>query len=386
MTGRIALACLCALSALFPGTLAFGQTLVITVTPLGSSAKERPLPVGATPNLTIIIQNGEKRALGPITLTARFEGLSGASSQGWRVEGGALHAEIARIAAGERAQRTLKLKVERAPLAAALSRVRVEARTPDGTVSIGETELNVADCVGAYREKLAELRSGLSQTVRDAAEELRKPDPALPGGRLFSATGARSSELAGAERFAAAFAVRRGGDAQMATEWFRFLVQRWTSELNAYSGQSANPGMCANNYYQIAGYRQGLMPITKRIETIHASADSALAAARAAAKGEPGETLSVLVQRVIKGADLAPNGDEPGEAKSLAPLAALASAREMLSRERKLEADDARKLSLAETAAWLAETDRRGQALMQSIEGVLASIVGAHKESCVCAF
>jgi hypothetical protein len=61
-------------------------------------------------------------------------------------------------------------------------------------------------------------------------------------------------------------------------------------------------------------------------------------------------------------------------------------AREAFLRAPKPEPDALRALSLAETAAWLAETDRRGQALARAIEEVLAAIGTAHKESCVCAF
>jgi hypothetical protein len=43
-------------------------------------------------------------------------------------------------------------------------------------------------------------------------------------------------------------------------------------------------------------------------------------------------------------------------------------------------------LSLVETAAWLAEADRRGQVLVLAIEQTLSAISAAHKESCVCAF
>ena len=110
--------------------------------------------------------------------------------------------------------------------------------------------------------------------------------PRCPAPAFFPATGARSGDIANAERLAATLALRQGGDPQMATEWFQFIIQRWTSELTLYSNQSAAPGLCANNYYQIAGYRQGLMPITNRIESIRVAADRALVVAREAAKSE----------------------------------------------------------------------------------------------------
>jgi hypothetical protein len=363
---------------------AAAQSLEVVVTPLGRAAKGLPLPIGATPNVAVAVRNGDKRTVGPVVLTARPEGLTAVVTQGWRTESGGVTTEIARISAGERAERTLRLKVERATLAPTKLRLRVEARAPDGTTASAEVELTVADCVGAYREKLAVLRSGLLQGVRDAAAALHRPDPSLPAGRLFPATGARAGELVTAERFANAFAARRGGDPQMATEWFQFLILRLISELTAYSNQSPAPGLCANNYYQIAGYRHGLVPITNRIEAMHTAAERALSAAREATKAETAdEDLSALVQRATKDFSPNANGDETN---ARPPLALLAVAREAFLRAPKPEPDALRALSLAETAAWLAETDRRGQALARAIEEVLAAIGTAHKESCVCAF
>jgi hypothetical protein len=378
--GRTALASLLALTA---SAGAAAQTLEILASPLGSAAKGLPLPPGATASIKISVSNKGPRAVGPLVLMAKPEGVATLVTQGWRAASGGLTGEIARIAPGERAERMLRLKVERAPLLPAKQRLRIEARSADGRTVAADVELSVADCAGAYREKLAVLRSGLLQKVRDAATDLHRPDLSLPAGRLFPASGARFGDLASAERFAATFALRRGGDPQMATEWFQFLIQRWTSELNAYSNQSAAPGLCANNYYQIAGYRQGLMPITNRIDSVHAAANRALGFARETAKAESqDEDLATLARRATKNFGLAasvPEGDVGG------PLAALAGATEAVVRG-KLDPDAARTLSLVETAAWLAETDRRGRKLVQAIEEVLAAIATAHKESCVCAF
>jgi hypothetical protein len=361
---------------------ATAQSLEVVVTPLGSAAKNLPLPVGAAPNVTVTVRNRGSRPVGPIAITAKADGLAAVAAQGWRVESGNLVGEIARLGAGDRVERSLRLKVERAPPQASKQKLTVEARVADGNKVYGEAELTVADCVGAYREKLAVLRSGLLQNVRDTAEKLRGLDPSLPGARLFPATGARSGDIANAERLAAALAVRHGGDPQMATEWFQFIIQRWTSELTLYSNQSAAPGLCANNYYQIAGYRQGLMPITNRIESIRVAADRALVMAREAAKSEGAdETLAALAQRAIKTA--MPNGT--GDDAARQPFEALAAARDLF-RSNGADPNVARALSLIETAAWLVEADQRGQALKRSIEQVLTAIGAAHKESCVCAF
>jgi hypothetical protein len=336
--------------------------------------------VGAAANLSVTIRNRTARPLGPISLSAKGEGLTPLATQGWRVDSGGLIGEMPRVGAGDRAERNLRLKIEKAPLQPSKQKVVVEARTPDGTRASAEAEISVADCVGAYREKLAVLRSGVLQEVRDAAENLRRSDVSLPASRIFQSTNARSGDLANAERLAAALAARRGGDPQMATEWFQFIIQRWMSELTLYSNQTAAPGLCANNYYQIAGYRQGLSPITNRIDAVHTAADRSLVIAREAAKSETtDETITVLAQRAVKVAT-------PDAGDTQRPtFEALAAARDAL-RSNGSDPATMRTLSLVETAAWLAETDKRGQALQRAIDRVLASIAFAHKESCVCAF
>jgi hypothetical protein len=360
------------------------QTLEVTAVPVGSAAKGLPLPVGATPGVAIAVRNAGTRAVGPVTVSVKPEGLAAPATPAWRPEGGGLSQEIARIAAGERVERLLRLKVERATPQPAKQRLRAEARLPGGESVSAELELTVADCVGAYREKLTVLRGGLLQNVRDMATALHRPDLTLPAGRLFPSTGARAGELANAERLAGAFAARHGGDPQMATEWFQFLILRLASELTAYSNQSPAPGLCANNYYQVAGYRQGLLPISNRIDAVHLAAERALAAAREATKAETSdEDLAMLVRRATAGLATNANG---GETSAPTPLAALAAARGVLTSATKTDPDMLRALSLVETAAWLAETDRRGQALTRAVDEVLAAIGTAHKESCVCAF
>jgi hypothetical protein len=362
---------------------ASAQSLEVSVTPLGSAAKERPLPVGATPQLSIVVRNASKRAVGPITIVVRPEGVSAVSATGWRLDGGALRADIVRVRPGERVERTVRFKVERAALTPASSRIRVEARA-SGTAAAADTTFTIADCVGAYREKLAGLRGGLLRAVRDSTEQLRRPDATLPAARLFPATGQRTGELAAAERLAAGIASQRGGDPDITNEWFRFLIERWISEVNSYASQPANPGLCANNYYQIAGYRQGLLPISSRVETIHKAADQAAIAARQAARAESGEALLAVARRVlddpVPGAR--PAGSEPTDESALAVLVTAHRS----APQTKRPPDLARAISLIETAAWLAEADRRGQALMRSIEAVLSFISDSHKESCVCAF
>jgi hypothetical protein len=353
------------------------QSIELTVTPKGSAAAGQPLPPGALPVLSVAVRNSGKTALGPVEISVRLEAIAAAKAEGWQQQGGALRSAIRSIAAGAGVERTLRLRVDTAPPQPSNARVLVEAAGPGGKTASAETILRVADCAGAYRARLANLRENLSVPMRDAAEEMRRADPELPA-RQFPYAGKRNSELARLERLAAAFAARRGGDAQMATEWFRYMILRWASELNAFASQSANPGLCANNYYQIAGYRQGLLPITKHIAAIHEAAEKSLELARKESGQDGG--ADDIVYALIKAAGL------ETEANGTNALASLAELRASLRNGRRLEADMDEKLSVAETAAWLAFADRRGQTLVDAIEQTLSTIATAHKETCVCAF
>jgi hypothetical protein len=371
-------AAMLAATLVLPEAVAYGQAIEVTVRQGNSQTANRTLPPGATAAFTVAIRNSGKEAAGPVELTARFESLQPVKSDSWRTDGAALKAEVPSVAAGTTAEVPLRLRVEKAPLESSEVRVTVEAKSTDGTVSSGDGGVRIADCAGAYRARLASLRENLTQPVRDKADEIRKADASLPAGRLFPATGARGGELARGERLAAVFATRRGADPQMSTEWFRFMIARWVSELNAYASQAPNPGLCANNYYQIAGYRQGLLPVTKHLDGTRTAAESALEAVRKEASMETA-SLGEVVRALAKEAQA--DGIEDGTL----PLSVLASARNALAKAR-AEPALSRKLSMAETAAWLAETDSRGRALLQTIEGVLGEIAKAHKETCVCAF
>src|SRR5690606_22823214 len=209
--------------------LSHAQPLELTVTPTGNAAGSRPLPPGAMPALTIAVRNSGKAALGPVEISVRLDAIAATKMEGWQLQGDTLRTTIKSVAAGASTERMLRLRVERAPLAASNARVAVAARGPGGRTAAAEASLPIADCAGAYRARLADLREIISAPVRDAAEDMRRGDPALPAARQFRHAGKRGSELARLERMAAAFAARRGGDAQMATEWFRYMVARWAS-------------------------------------------------------------------------------------------------------------------------------------------------------------
>ena len=262
---------LAAFSAVLGAPLA-AQPLEVSLKPIGSAASERPLPAGARPQFDVLVRHRGERAVGPVTLTVRADDLAAEQIEGWQSDGRGLKAAIRSIPPGPGIARSFRLHVESAPLEAVPARVAVQATAPGKTAASVSAEIRIADCAGAYRARLMSMRDNLAAPVRDAAAAMRARDPSLPARRLFPAAGKRGSELARAEILAARFAAARGADAQMGTEWFRYMIARWATELTAYAGQPANPGLCADNYYQVAGYRQGLLPITRHIGTTREAA------------------------------------------------------------------------------------------------------------------
>jgi hypothetical protein len=369
------------------GSVAFASTsfgqqppkLTVTLTALGNAARDRPLPAGGSATLKIVIRNETKNTAGPVTLRVTFPNPKADGQPELAIEGEGLSGEIVAIEPGASVERNLRVRIARAPFPAGKTGIIIEARINEQLSGSASAGLLVADCVGAYREKLGVLRSGVLQEVRDAADAMRRPDASLPG-RMFPMTNARKGDVMTAERLAAPLAARGAADAQMATEWMRFLIARWVSELTNYSSQPSNPGMCANNYYQIAGYREGLLPVTKRLDAFRDSARHALTAARTAAKDTGAASAHAVVLKIADTAGV--QGIDP----NASVFALLASIRAALAHGTKLEPAQMEALSLAETAAWLEETSKRGQSLNGAIEKVLATIASVHKESCVCAF
>ncbi len=355
--------------------------LSVTATPQGAAAKERPLPVGAPVTLKVTLKNETREAIGPVKLSAQFDGMKLENQPDWSADAsGKALSEIAKIEAGASSEKLLRLRIEKAPFPASKSAISIEAAAGEKLRAAATVNINAADCVGAFREKLSVLRSGVLQNVRDAADAMRRPDNALPGSRIFPATNARRSDLLNAERLAAALSARGAADAQMSTEWMRFLITRWVSEMTNYSQQTSNPGMCANNYYQIAGQREGLSPVTKRLDAFREGAANALTAARFSGKDAVAADARELVLRLAKSAEI------EGVDDSASIFTMLSAIRTSLARGNKLEKEQLETLSLAETAAWLGETDKRGQALTDAIEKVFGTIAELHKQNCICAF
>ena len=355
--------------------------LSVTVTPLGFAASGKPLPPGATAVLNVILRNGSPDALTRIVLTVRADGLKPEPASAWRIEGNSFAADLSRIGPNAAIERRLVLPVERAALfPGAVSRIAIEARAENGSVASAELNLRTADCAGAYHARISALRTGVLQTAKNEADAIRKSDPAWPRSRSFPTTGARTGPLANAERLAAYFLAQGGADAELGRDPLRFNIVRWASDLTAYSTQPMNPALCSGTEQLIVRYRDTIAPTSRRIEATRTAAANALEATRSASGAEPGDDLARVVRRAIEKAGLKVSDE------TATPLAALASARTSLDPEKKPDAAQLQTLSLAETAAVLAEAAKRVGKLSGSVDATLAAIATAAKETCLCAY
>jgi hypothetical protein len=355
--------------------------LSVTVTPLGVAAGGKPLPPGAAASLNIVVRNGSPAPLARVTLTVRTNGFKLEPASAWRVEGNAVIADLGRIGPNAAVERRLALPVERATLLpGATNRIAIEARVEGGPVASAELALRTADCAGAYHARISVLRTGAIQTAKNEADAIRKSDPTWPRSRSFPTTGARTGPVANAERLAAYFLAQGGADAELGRDPLRFNIVRWASDLTAYSAQPVNPALCSGAEQFVIRYRDTIAPTSRRIEATRTTAANALEAARSASGAEPGDDLPRIIRRAIEKAGLKVSDE------TASPLVALAAARVSFDSEKKPDAVQMETLSLAETAAVLAEAAKRVGKLSGSIDTTLAAIATAAKETCVCAY
>jgi hypothetical protein len=364
------------LIALAPAPLRADDTLAVTIAPRGRAAGDKPLPVGAGLSVRVGVQNTGSRPLARIHLKATIEGLKADHPAVWRADGSGFSTEIPRLAAGDKIERDFSARVEPAGERGS-ARIAVEAQS-DGARGSAEARVAIADCAGAYRARLAAIRAEHIAAVKKLAEEIRKAEPGLPRGRIFPATGARSGPLANAERLAAQFATSAGADTELQKEGMRWLVLRWTAELGNYMGQDKNPGLCTGVTELLPTYRKSLAPIARRLEAITAAAEAALALAREETKTDD---LSRMARQIAEKAGL--EGIEDG-ASTFAILQKLHAF--LGGKDKDLEAEPARAVSVIETAAWLAAAAKRADALTRAFDGTLDAIAAAHKDTCVCAY
>jgi len=118
---------LAAIGVLLYGAEARAQQFELTVTPVGSAASGRPLPVGAMPAVKISFRNAGNKPVGPIELIARFDGLAPGKTEGWRQEERTLLTAITEVSSNTQIEREIRLRVVNAPIETAMLKVTVEA-------------------------------------------------------------------------------------------------------------------------------------------------------------------------------------------------------------------------------------------------------------------
>lgn len=352
--------------------------LSVMLTPLGAAAKEKMLPVTAVAGIDIVVKNEGADSAFKITLTAKLDGLELVGPAGWKADGDAIKLEIPEIKAAGQITRRLNLRVAAAPLPPGrTAEIAVEIRS-GGTNAQAQTKIAIADCATAFHAQLTRVRVGPLEDVRRLADEIRKPDAALPRGRLFRAA-ARKGDLASLERLATLAAARGTADPEFSREGMRYTVVRWTNELRGYTGQDPNPGLCAGNYYLVAGYRQNILPITQRTEAARKASARALALLRRATNSKDDETLPQIAARVAEAAGV--KIDNP----PAATIALLARVKEQL-KDKTLSSEQSDQLALVETVAWLDAAGGRAGKLADAINRTIDGMTDAQKQTCVCAF
>lgn len=371
-------------SALFIvfGTLAFAQTaapakLSVTATPLGAAAKEKMLPVSAVAAINLVIKNEGTEPVSKVVVIAKLDGVKLEPSGEWKADGDEIKLEIPEIKAAQELTRRLHVRVDAAPLPPGRkAEITFEVRGGDA-IARAQTAISIADCATAFHAQLTRVRIDVVENVRKLAEEVRKPDASLPRTRIFRVA-ARKGDLATLERLAAGVMARGAGIPELGREGMRYTVARWTNELRAYTGQEPNPGLCAGNYYLVAGYRQNIIPITQLTDAPKKAAARALALVRKTLDAKDDEDLSKIALRVAETANVK---IENAPATTLALLERIRDELKEKSADEQIE-----KLSLIETAAWLQAGAAHAAKLSNAIERTIDGMTQAQKQTCVCAY
>jgi hypothetical protein len=361
-------------------TTAPPPTLAVSIEPTAAAATGKPLPPGATAALRLIVRNVGTAPAARVALIVRVDGLKPEPPAGWRTDGGALTTDIARLAPGATAEQRLALAVDKAPPNPGAIRVVVEARTASERSAVVSVEIKAADCAAAYHARLGVIRTGALQSAKMEADAIRKGEAGFPHTRLFPPVAGRNAQLAAVERLAGYYLARGGADDELGRDPLRFNFVRWASDLTAYTGQAANPALCSGALMVVGRYREAITPTMRRVEAVRAAAARALELARSATEAAADDDLPRVVRRAIERVGI--ESDRIGTS----PLHALAAARAALGPDRTLEPALAEALSIAETAAVLAEATRRIDRVGGAIDMTLSAIADAARTSCVCAY
>jgi hypothetical protein len=353
--------------------------LVLTVTPLGAAAGEKPIPVAAIVRVNIALKNKSSEPLSKVQLTAKLNGVTFMAEDGWKADGDNAVLEIDPVKADEEITRQLSMRVEMAPMPPGKQAIlTVEAKAGEASVN-ASAKFPVGDCAAAFQSELTRLRITTISEIWPTADEMRKPDTTLPRMRYFRVGMRKSNDLAILDRLAAGYQARLLSDYEFFREGVRYTARRWSDELKAFAGQGPNPGLCAVNKEMTEGIRKTINYVTARIEPPIKAYARAMSLLRNATGAADGDDLQKIALRAAE--DAGAKIDNP----PAATLKILEQAKELLKDAKPTDAQ-LDNLSLIESVAWIEAQALRSRKLNDLIENSITGISEAQKKTCVCAF
>ncbi len=367
-------------ATLFSGTApAQNAKLAITVTPLGTAAGEKMIPVAGIASINVTIKNESSAPLSNVRLNAKLNGMKLVPEDGWKADGDDALLEIDSVKPGEEIVRRLNLRVEMAPMPPGRqASLTVEAKTGEAAVN-ASAKFPVGDCAAAFQSELTRLRITTISEIWPAADDMRKPDTSLPRMRFFRIGMRRSNDLATLDRLAAGYQGRLLSDYEFFREGVRYTARRWSDELKAFAGQGPNPGLCAVNSEMIAGIRKTIQYVTARIEPPIKAYARAMDLLRKNIGAADGDDLQKIALRTAEEAGAKIENPPAGVFKILERT------KELLKDAKPTEAQ-LDNLSLVESVAWIEAQAMRSKKLHDLIENSITGITEAQKKTCVCAF
>jgi hypothetical protein len=378
-----ALVCAAIVLQTFPNSAAQAQSaakFTLKASPLGAAAKEKAaIPVTGVVVIEVAVRNEGSEPVSNVALTAKLNGVKLYHTSGdWAADGDDAKLEIAALKPNEEVTKRLYVLVAIAPLPPGKDAlIAIEAKSGEFSVKT-ETKFAIADCASAFQAALTRVRLGPLDNVWPFADDYRKPDTTLSRTRLFR-TGTRNRDFVNFERLAAGYQARLTADHDFFREGVRYTTARWSNELKAFTGQEANPGLCAINQSMTDGIRKTIAYVSTRLEPPQKAYARAIELLRKQLNGNDGDDLPKLALRAAEAAG-AKLDNPPGTTFLI-----LERTKEALKDKRPSD-EQIENLSLVETVAWLEAQALRAKKLSDVIEGTITGISNAHKENCVCAF
>ena len=189
----------------------------------------------------------------------------------------------------------------------------------------------------------------------------------------------RRGDLANLDRLAAGYQARLLAHYDFFSEGVRYTTRRWSDELKAFTGQDANPGLCAVNKEMLEGVRKTINYVTARLEPQIKAYTRGMELLRKQFNAEESDDLKKIALRTAEAAG-AKFENTPATTFEI-----LARAKDLL-KDAKLTEEQLDNLSLIESAAWVEAQAMRSKKLNDLIEGSITGIGEAQKKNCLCAY